>query len=231
MRAHHIAIQNRDLPAVFHQHDRQDVGDGALAGAGQAREPDAEALLVARRVGRTQDLGGFLAREPGRQQAALGQVIVAHLRARNGEYLAVGLDFGDLLVAVFVGQVDHLLVRQAFDANFVAVLLEQLAGGGGIVERLALGVLAGTGVVASHDEVVAAKIPADDGVPDGFPRAGHAHGQRQQAEQRGIRVVIILDQRFVDAHARVVVHVAGLGHADHRVEEQVGAGFLARRAW
>src|ERR1022692_4038414 len=69
-----------------------------------------QALLVARGVRRTQDLGGFLAREPGRQQAALGQVIVAHLRARNGKDFAVGLDFGDLLVAVFVGQVDHLLV-------------------------------------------------------------------------------------------------------------------------
>ena len=37
-------------------------------------------------------------------------------------------------------------------------------------------------------------VAADDGVPEGFARAGHAHGQRQQAEERAVRVVIVLDQ-------------------------------------
>jgi hypothetical protein len=37
------------------------------------------------------------------------------------------------------------------------MLLEQFARGGWIVERLALGILARSGVVAAHDEVVAAE--------------------------------------------------------------------------
>ena len=93
-----------------------------LPALGRPGEPDAEALLVARRISGAEDLGGFLAGEPGGQQAALGQIIVAHLGAGNGEDFAVGRDVGDLLVAVFVGQVDHLLIGQAFHADFVAVL-------------------------------------------------------------------------------------------------------------
>ena len=57
-------------------------------------------------------------------------------------------------------------------------------------------------------------------VPDRLARAGHAHRERQQAERGGL-LGIVAEQRLVAAHAGEVVDVAGLGHADDRVDQQV----------
>ena len=39
-------------------------------------------------------------------------------------------------------------------------------------------------------------------------------------EHGALLVVVILHQGLVNAHARVVIHIAGLGHADHRMNDQ-----------
>ena len=106
------------------------------------------------------------------------------------------------------------------------VLGHQFLGIVGTVERLALGVVAGAGMIAADDEVRAAVVLADDGVPDGLARTGHAHGQVQQRQRRGL-LRVLLEHVLVAAHAGVVVDIAGLGQADHRVDQQVGLA-LAR---
>jgi hypothetical protein len=75
-------------------------------------------------------------------------------------------------------------------------------------------------VVAAHDHVGAAVVLADDAVPDRLARAGHAHGEVEEA----IVVVcgrILVQHRLVAAHAGEVVDVAGLGHADDGVDQKV----------
>ena len=108
----------------------------------------------------------------------------------------------------------------------LCVLAHRLLGGIGRVERLAGRVVAGPGVVAADDEVGAAVVAADDRVQQHLARPGHAHGQGQQAEHHGARLVVVVDQGAIATHARVVVHVARLGHADDRVDQEAAADLL-----
>ena len=84
MRAHYIAIEHRDLPAMLQQEYGEHLGRGGLARAAQPREPDAHALPMAGRIGLGQNLRHLRPRKPARQLLALVQVLVADLRARNG---------------------------------------------------------------------------------------------------------------------------------------------------
>ena len=95
------------------------------------------------------------------------------------------------------------------------------------VERLAGAVLARARVIAAHDEVRAAVVLADDRVPHGLARTAHAHRERQQA-QRGRLLGIRLHEMLVAAHAREVVDVARLRHADDRLDQQVRLDVLRR---
>ena len=162
--------------------------------------------------------------EPVGDLGAEGEAI-AELGAADVHRLLVFRHFVDGVVLVFVGDVDHLLEVDHLHAELFFVLLDELLGIVRAVERLAALVLAGAGVVAADDEVRAAVVLADDGVPDGFARAAHSHREREEREHgRVLRVV--RHERLVAADARVVVDVARLGHADDRVDEQVGAFFL-----
>ena len=67
-------------------------------------------------------------------------------------------------------------------------------------------------MVTADDEMAGPIVLADDGVPNGFPRAPHAHGQRQQREGCG-GVRVALEDRLVAAHPGVMVHVTWLRHA------------------
>ena len=68
------------------------------------------------------------------------------------------------------------------DVELFLVLLHELLRVVRAVERLAVAVVAGAGVIAADDEVRAAVVLADDRVPHGFARAAHAHRERQQAQ-------------------------------------------------
>ena len=104
------------------------------------------------------------------------------------------------------------------------MLAEQFLGLVRAVERLAVAVIARAGVIAADDEVRAAVVLADDGVPQRFARPAHAHGQVQQA-QRAWSAPGTAPALLVAAHAGEVVDVAGLGHAHHRVNQQIGLYF------
>ena len=71
----------------------------------------------------------------------------------------------------------------------------------------------------------AAVVAADDAVPDGLARAGHAHRQIEQAH-RGGRLRILVEHRLVAAHAGEMIDVARLGHAHDGVDQQVGLRLL-----
>jgi hypothetical protein len=120
---------------------------------------------------------------------------------------------------------DHLLEVDHLDADLGRVLLEQLLRVVGAVEVLALAVLPRPRMVAAHDHVGAAVVLADHPVPDGLARAGHPHGEVQEAHRRG-RGRVVVKHGLVAAHAGEVVDVAGLGHADDGVDQQVGLRLL-----
>ena len=96
-----------------------------LAGAAQAGEPDAEALLMARRIHLAQDLGRLGPGEPLGQQFALGEIVVADLRAGDVERLRARGHILAFHVAVFIGQVDQLLEGDHLDADLVLIELHR----------------------------------------------------------------------------------------------------------
>ena len=88
------------------------------------------------------------------------------------------------------------------------------------VEWFAVRVFAGPGMIAPDDEVIRAVVAPNNRVPERFAWAAHAHRQRQQRQQHTVGIVVILGQRLIGAHARIVIHVAGLGHAHRWMQQQ-----------
>ena len=225
--AHHVAVQERGgAAAELQELQHQGVGDGRLAGAGEAGEEHREALALARRMGLAQ-LGHDLGKgEPIRDLEA-GPEAAPELGARDRQHGLTGLHLVGRQVLAAILDVDHLLERDHADAELGLEPAQHVLGVIRAVEVLAVAVLAGRGVVAADDEVAAAEVLADDGVPHRLARAGHAHGERQQAQRRGL-LGIALDDQLVAAGAREVIDVAGHGHAHDRMDEQVGLGALSR---
>jgi hypothetical protein len=158
--------------------------------------------------------------EPVRQQPPLVQVLLAHLRAADAGDTRPRRHLADLLVAVLVRQEHQLVERQRLHADFLRVLLHQRLRVIRAVERPARAVVARPGVVAPDDEMIRAMVAADDGMPHSLARARHAHRQRQQRQQHAPRLVMVIHQRLVRAHAGVMIDIAGLGHAHHRMQQQ-----------
>ena len=80
-------------------------------------------------------------------------------------------------------------------------------------------------MVASHNEVSAAMILADQRVPHRFPRPAHTHRQRQQRQL--LRTLRILGtEQLITTHPSVIVHIPRLGHAHDRMDQKVGFNLL-----
>ena len=224
--AHQVAVEDRDRPAAeLEQLREQHVGDRALAASRERPVKNTVKPCLPR--------AGWLRRSSFTTSGYENQLGISVPRARRSRssvplmssvFLSLR-HFVDGVVLVFVRHEDHLLEVDHLHAELFFVLLHELLSIVRAVERLAGVVLAGAGVVAADDEVRAAVVLADDRVPDRFARAAHPHRQRQQREVgRVLRVVG--HERLVAANARVVVDVARLGHADDRMDEQVGFLFL-----
>ncbi len=80
--------------------------------------------------------------------------------------------------------IDHGFERHHFDANFFLMLRQKRLGIERPVKGLSLAVLARAGVIAADNHVSTAIIPANDGMPQGFARTAHPHGQGQEAQRR-----------------------------------------------
>ena len=76
-------------------------------------------------------------------------------------------------------------------------------------------------MVSPYDDVAAAMILADDGVPESFARPPQAHGQGKQSElDRGFRVSC--KDSLVTPYPDVVFHVTRLGHAYGGMNQKIG---------
>jgi len=139
----------------------------------------------------------------------------------------VFLDFviGD--VAILILEVDHHVERHHGHADIGFVLFENFLRFVRTIERLAVRILAGAGVIAADDEVGAAVVFPDERVPDGLAWSAHAHGER---EQRKLRSALreFWKQQLIAAHAGVVIDVAWLGHAYDGMNQQVGFDLFSR---
>src|ERR1039458_5271821 len=194
--------------------------------ARKSGEEDGHTLLRAWREAAPQFLNYLGIGEPRRNVAAFIQP-VAQFGAGDIQNLVALLDLvvGDVAVLVF--EVHHHAERHHGDADVGLVLLKSFLGLVGTIEGLAVGVFARAGVIAAHDEVGAAVVLANQGVPDRFARSTHAHGKRQEREL--LRSLWILRaQQLVAAHAGVVVHVSGLRHSDDGMDQKVGFHLLGR---
>src|SRR5258708_20550118 len=77
-------------------------------------------------------------------------------------------------------------------------------------------------MIAADDKVSASVVLANEGVPHGFEWPSHAHRKGQERQFHGPRR-IEPEQCLVTTAARVVIHVAELGHANGRINQQIGA--------
>ena len=165
-------------------------------------------------------------REPLGDFEAFGQA-AAQFRARDIEdrnfIFVFDLVHGFILRTLV--NPNHMFEVDHFDAHFCLMFAEQVLRIIGAVEINTLGVVARPGVIAAYDKVCAAVVFADQPVPNRFARASHAHRKVQQ-RHRGGRCRILVQHRLVTAHAGEMIHIARLGQADNRVDQQVGLGFL-----
>ena len=222
---HEVAVEHGDRAAAdFEEFGHEHVGDGGFAAAGKSAEEDREALLVARREAATQLRRDFRIGEPARDVATFVEAI-AQLGAGKVEDAGILRHFVSREIFILVLEVDHHLERHQGDADFLFVFREELLGFVRSVERLAVGILARTGMVAADDEVGAAVVFANERVPDGFARAAHAHGKGDEGELGGAGR-IFPDKELIAADAGEVIDVAGLGHADDGMDEEAGFDLL-----
>ncbi len=84
-------------------------------------------------------------------------------------------------------------------------------------------VVTDAGMVATHDEVGAAVVLADDRVKDSLTRAGVMHLAGVDPEHHVVRVVVVLHQDLVALHPHVSGDVALLGLADQRMDVEAVA--------
>ena len=130
-------------------------------------------------------------------------------------------------VRVQLAHIHQCRERDHRDADLCLELAKQVLGVERSVERATVKPFTWPGVIPADDQVRAPEVASNDRVPQGFPRPGHAHRERQQGEHRGVFRVAV-HQRLVAPHPGVVVDVAGLRHADHRVDEQLRADGVGR---
>lgn len=219
--AHGVAEEQGDgAAALLVKGDFQGAGHGVLAAVLVACQEDGEALGEARGVGLPEDFDHFGVGEPFRDVFARAQP-VAEFGAADVERADAGGDFVFRPVFVAVGEVGHHLEGDDFDAQLVSVFFHGVLGVVGAVELFAFGVLAGSGVVSSDDEMCGSVVLSDDGVPDRFSWSTHAHCQREETED-GHAVRVAREDSFVHPDTCEVIDVARLRQSDYGVNEDVG---------
>ena len=75
-------------------------------------------------------------------------------------------------------------------------------------------------MVTTNDEVCSTVVLADDRVPDGFTRTGHAHGESEKTKDSHT-VGVTWENGLVDTDTGEVVDVTGLCKTDDGVDEDV----------
>jgi hypothetical protein len=114
-----------------------------------------------------------------------------------------------------------LLERYDLDSKLALVLLNRVLCVIGAVEIDTLRVLARSGMITSNNEVGSTVILADNGVPNGFARTTHAHGEGQQTDDSHA-IGVSWKERLVDADTGKVVDVSRLCETDNWVDQDIG---------
>ena len=83
-------------------------------------------------------------------------------------------------------------------------------------------------MIPPHNKMIGSVVAPDKSMPQSLARSCQAHSQRQQRQQHIPCVVIAFRQSLVSPHARIMIHVAWFGHADHRMQEQYRINFSHR---
>ena len=220
MLADEIAVeQGHRTAAHLHELDHQRIGNRRLPGAREPREEHRESLPMPRRV-RAAQLGDHgRKRKPLRYVETVAQA-PPQLRARDVERARVLVDLVLGQVLRLVLDVHHVLERHHRDVELGLELLHEPLRVVRTIERLAVASRPGASVIAANDEVRAAIVLADDRVPDGLARSAHSHRERQQAQGRRL-LGVVRQQMLVATHAREVIDVAGLRHADDGMQQQI----------
>src|SRR5260221_2911814 len=165
------------------------------------------------------DLGDLVARELVRRLFAVAEHF-ANLGSGEEKVrlrvMRAGLARGKPLALVAP---EGVLEHQRLDPELVDVdLVEDLLRVVGAV------VVAGTGVIATDDEVGGAVVAADDRVQDRLARAGVVHLGRLHAEHHTVLGVVVLHQHLVTAHPHIGGEGAGHCRARYGIEEEPIAG-------
>lgn len=202
------------------QGDLQSTGDGVLARVHVTSKEDGETLERTRGARLAQDLDNLGVGEPF-GDVSTGAQTLTQLGTGNVKGADISGDLVLGLVFINVRAVGDLLELDDLDTQLALVLLDSVLSVVGAVEVLTLGVLTGTGVVTTNNEVGGTMVLPDDGVPDGLTGTTHTHGQGQET-QDGHTVGVTGEESLVGTDTGEVVNVTGLGKTNNGVDQDVG---------
>merc|ERR1712000_708983 len=123
-------------------------------------------------------------------------------------------------IFIRVREVCHHLEFHDFDSEFGLVLLDCVLSVVWSVEILASTILARPSMISADDEVSRTVVLSDDGVPDGFTRTTHTHGQTEQTKNSH-SIGVSGHESLVDAYPSEVVNVTRLGQTHHTSPAQL----------
>src|SRR5439155_2251229 len=122
MRADYIAVKQSHLSTMFHQQNRQNIGDRGFTGSAETGEPNAKASLMSRRSKLGKNSRDFGPREPIRKSVPFSEIIGSNLSTRNRSSDGSGCDFVRFLIASFGREVNQLLERYHLNADLLLIL-------------------------------------------------------------------------------------------------------------
>ena len=190
MLAHKVAVEQCDWPAAcFQEFGAQDVGDSRFSRAGKSSKENRQALLVPWWIAAAQFVNHFWVGKPAGDIASFIQTL-AQFGTRDAQDARSLRHFVIGHVLILILEIHHHVEGHHVDAQLRLVLFEKFLGFIRAVERLSVGVIPGTCVISSNDQVGTAVVLADDTVPDCFAGPTHAHRQRQHHQLHRSRRIL-----------------------------------------
>ena len=198
----------------------ESTSNGVFTRVEVSSEEDRESLGFTWRVRLPKDPNNLRVGEPLWDWCAVAEA-TAEFGTRNVKSLSSSGNLVDRAVLICVWEVGHHLEGNNLNAQFLSVLLYRVLGIIRPIEFNTLGVLSGSSVVTSNNEVRSSVILTNDSVPDCFTWTTHSHGKREKAENSH-SVGVAREKRLVYSHPGEVINVARLGEPDDRVNKHIG---------
>ncbi len=225
--SHDVAVeQGRGTLAVLDELAVHDARQRRLARAREAREEQGDAHAVSRRVDLSQLVEDFREREPCRNVLATRKPPGEGVVAKGFRRLVGVVRFGRVHEARAPGRVRQPTERHHADADLRLLLCQPFLGR---VRRIKapVALVGRAAVIGPDNEMAAAAVAPDDGVPRGLARPRHACRQRQQRKRRQ-PVWIVPAESLIALDAREATEVAGPADADDRMQQDIRFRLLGR---